>query len=242
MTRSAPATSSVADRFGWLLTAVLVATGFAMWSPSGAAGQLVALVLQGGVLLLALRVAIAPRRLVLLGQAAVAAIVLLSLGLEAAPGASSERRGVVAVLAAALVAAAIAAIVGRLLRLHAIDRRAVLGALCCYLLLGTLFAYVFGVMAAVDGGRFFAGGEEASLASLQYFSFTTLTTVGYGDLAPVTRIGRSLSIVEALIGQIYLVTVVAMLVGNVSLPSARRPPAGRGPGPAGPADVPDPED
>jgi voltage-gated potassium channel Kch len=48
-----------------------------------------------------------------------------------------------------------------------------------------------------------------------YFSFATLTTVGYGDLVAATDLGRSLAISEALIGQIYLVTVVALIVGNL---------------------------
>jgi voltage-gated potassium channel Kch len=48
-----------------------------------------------------------------------------------------------------------------------------------------------------------------------YFSFATLTTVGYGDLVAATDLGRSLAVSEALIGQIYLVTVVALIVGNL---------------------------
>jgi hypothetical protein len=231
--------SSVSDRFGWLLFVVLVATGFAMWSPSGTAGQIVALVLQAGVLLLALRVSSAPRRLVTLGQVAVAAIVVGSLGLGATD--AVQRRAVLAALAALLVVAAIAAIVGRLVGLQVVDRRTVLGAVCCYLLVGTLFAYV-GVVAALDTDPFFADGEQATLASLQYFSFTTLTTLGYGDLAPVTRLGRSLAIVEALIGQIYLVTVVALLVGNLTLPAARRRTDAPGADDGDPSEAPGPGD
>ena len=48
-----------------------------------------------------------------------------------------------------------------------------------------------------------------------YFSFTTLTTTGYGDLTPVLSVGRVLSVLEMLIGQIYLVTVIGLLVGNL---------------------------
>ncbi len=93
-----------------------------------------------------------------------------------------------------------------------------------------MFASLFSAVAALSDVPFFADGATPTLSSLQYFSFTTLTTVGYGDLAPATRLGRSLAITEALVGQIYLVTVVALLVGNVHLPGARG-------GPAPPTDV-----
>ena len=55
----------------------------------------------------------------------------------------------------------------------------------------------------------------ASQRNLLYFSFVTITTVGYGDFTAATDLGRSLAITEALIGQIYLVTVVAAIVGGL---------------------------
>ena len=58
----------------------------------------------------------------------------------------------------------------------------------------------------------------------QFFSFVTLTTLGYGDLVPGTEVGQSLSMVEAVLGQVFLVTVVAMAVGNLgaTLPQRRQ--------------------
>ena len=47
-----------------------------------------------------------------------------------------------------------------------------------------------------------------------YFSFTTLTTTGYGDFAPATSVGKAISVVEMLLGQLYLVTVIGLLIGN----------------------------
>lgn len=93
--------------------------------------------------------------------------------------------------------------------------RVMFGVLCIYLLLGILFAFAFGVAAALADGQFFAGGDAETQANFLYFSFVTQTTTGYGDLVPATGIGRSLAVTEALIGQIYLVTVVALIVANL---------------------------
>ena len=57
---------------------------------------------------------------------------------------------------------------------------------------------------------------NATTSDYLYFSFTTMTTTGYGDLTAATDLGRSFAITEQLIGQIYLVTVVAVIVGNLS--------------------------
>jgi len=88
----------------------------------------------------------------------------------------------------------------------------VLGALCAYLYIGTWFAFAYRAVALLTNAPFFAQpGEERPLNYL-YFSFITLTTTGFGDLSPVYGPGRMLSAVEAIIGQLYLVTVVALVV------------------------------
>jgi hypothetical protein len=87
------------------------------------------------------------------------------------------------------------------------------GVLCIYLLVGSLFAFLFGIVDDLASTPFFASGAGANTSDFLYFSFATLTTVGYGDLTAATDLGRSLAIAEALIGQIYLVTVVAVIVG-----------------------------
>jgi hypothetical protein len=75
---------------------------------------------------------------------------------------------------------------------------------------------VFGVLALyILLGMFFAQAEPVTVARCLYFSFTTLTTVGYGDLTAATNLGHTLSVTEALTGQIYLVTVVSLIVGNL---------------------------
>jgi hypothetical protein len=212
----------LADRFGLLLGAVVLAVGFTMSAPDTGWGLLTAIGLQAGVLVIALRIAVVSRRLLRSGIAVAVALVALTMGAGVAGW--DGPAGFEYVLGAVLVLAAIAAIVARLgSRDGGVDGRTVLGAVCVYLLLSTLFTFAFGAVAAQGG--FFASDEPATLASLQYFSLATLTTVGYGDLAAAARLGRSLAVIEALLGQIYLVTVVALLVGRLG-PSPRRPAGG----------------
>jgi len=97
---------------------------------------------------------------------------------------------------------------------------AVLGVLCIYLLLGMFFASVYGSLEQVGGKAFFAQGVTASIPHCTYYSFTTLATIGYGDLTAATDLGRTLSVSEGLLGQVYLVTVVSLIVGNLG---RRRP-------------------
>jgi hypothetical protein len=71
------------------------------------------------------------------------------------------------------------------------------------------------VVDSLSSTPFFAQHAAANSHNLLYFSFATITTTGYGDLTAGTDVGRSLAIAEALIGQIYLVTVVAAIVGGL---------------------------
>jgi hypothetical protein len=89
------------------------------------------------------------------------------------------------------------------------------GVLCVYLLLGMSFAFLYGVIDAFSSADVFAQGIDATQADFLYFSFSTLTTTGFGDLTAGTGLGRAFAITEALVGQIYLVTVVAAIVSNL---------------------------
>jgi hypothetical protein len=118
------------------------------------------------------------------------------------------------------------ALVGGLLQLvraHGVTPQAVAGALTLYLLLGLVFAWVIGFVAKVETTQYFAQTTDPSTSQIVYFSFTVLTTTGFGDLSAVTHIGRALSVVEMLLGQLYLVTVIGVLVGNFAGRSRRSP-------------------
>ena len=90
-----------------------------------------------------------------------------------------------------------------------------LGAICIYVLIGMLWALLYTAIGALDSRPFFAQIDKTTTADYLYFSYVTQTTVGYGDLTAAGSIGRALAVLEALIGQLYLVTVVALLVGRL---------------------------
>ncbi|MCY1141049.1 potassium channel family protein [Actinoplanes sp. Pm04-4] len=95
---------------------------------------------------------------------------------------------------------------------RAVDRELLLGALAAYLMLGMAFGFAYRCIALLQPGPFFGDAGDAALPDALFFSFVTLTTTGYGDLVPTGNPGRSLAVLEALTGQLFLVTAVAKVV------------------------------
>jgi hypothetical protein len=93
-----------------------------------------------------------------------------------------------------------------------VDQEVVLGALCAYLYIGSYFAFLYSTIAIASGSPFFAQPGADTMLDYVYFSFITLTTTGYGDISPAYGPGRMIAVVEAIIGQLYLVSVVAIVV------------------------------
>ncbi len=118
-----------------------------------------------------------------------------------------------------LVAVAPAVIAGGLVRELRAERRVTVsmlaGVLAIYLLAGMFFSFLYGVIDAFDSDALFAGRSGSTAADQLYFSFVSLSTVGYGDFVPAGHASRALAVAEMLIGQIYLVTVVALMVSNL---------------------------
>lgn len=108
----------------------------------------------------------------------------------------------------------------------------VFAVLAIYILFGVFFANMYVSIDHLGGYPFFAEGQQANVARCLYYSFTTLTTVGYGDLTARTNLGHTLSVSEGLLGQIYLVTVVALIVTNLG--RGRRQPDGSPPAASAP--------
>jgi hypothetical protein len=103
-------------------------------------------------------------------------------------------------------------ILSRILRHDVINMETILGALCVYVLLGIAFAGIYAGINDIESTGFFAQPGPKTNVDFLYFSFITQTTVGYGDLTPGTDVGRVVVTFEALIGQVFLVTLVARLV------------------------------
>ena len=102
-----------------------------------------------------------------------------------------------------------------MLRRRVIDVRTILAALCVYVLFGMLWAYVYSAIGNFGSSAFFAQTvQQPTSADFLYFSFITQLTVGYGDLTAAGNLGRACAVLEALLGQIYMVTIVALLVSR----------------------------
>ena len=95
----------------------------------------------------------------------------------------------------------------------------VLGVLCIYLLFALFFASVHQLLAAFFEPYLNGAGQPPTASDLLYFSVITLTTVGFGDLTPANEIARAVTVAEALFGQLYLVSVVAGVVGGFRRPA-----------------------
>ena len=111
-----------------------------------------------------------------------------------------------------LVPIAILRKIGKEFSEEGVDLEVVLGALCAYLYIGAYFAFLYDVMAHLSKSPFFAQPGADSRLNYLYFSFITLTTTGYGDISPAYGPGRMIAVTEAVIGQLYLVSVVAIVV------------------------------
>jgi len=95
-----------------------------------------------------------------------------------------------------------------------VDTNLIAGAIAVYLLIAVCFSFIYELIYSLDPDSFRGIGENAEIHNtFTYFSFVTITTLGYGDITPLTRIGGSFATLEAIIGQLYLTVLVARLVG-----------------------------
>jgi hypothetical protein len=123
--------------------------------------------------------------------------------------------GAAALVSGVLVIATIVAIVIGVVDQDEVNAQSVTGAICIYILVGLLFLFVYGAIAVLGSGHFFAQGTDGTRSLRLYFSYVTLATLGYGDYTPAGNLGHTLAVLEALIGQLYLVTVLALLVSRL---------------------------
>ncbi len=217
MSIQSPTTSRRArERYGVLLGALIVAFTIQGVAEPGTWQQIVTSTLLGITLLLAFWAADMKPAFLRSAAVVVTGLVILSI-VEAINGNidSGATRITNALLVMLAPPAIILGVVRSLRARQAVTLEAVFGVLCVYILLGMFYAYLYGSINQLGGAPFFAGAQPATVSHCLYFSFTTLTTVGYGDLTARTNLGHTLSVSEALVGQIYLVTVVSLIVANL---------------------------
>jgi Ion channel len=209
-------------RYGLLLLATVLSVAVQGTVEPGAVQQVVVTALAGASLLLAFRAANLTPRLIQIAMALATAALVVAV-VRAAGGGIGD--GAARTMNAALVALgppAVAVGVVRDLRATGQVRlEAVFGVLSLYMLVGMAFGFIYGAIDRFGGDPFFAGGQPATVSHCLYFSLTTLATVGYGDFVARTDVGHTLSVSEALLGQIYLVTVVSLIVSNLGRPARR---------------------
>jgi hypothetical protein len=139
---------------------------------------------------------------------------LLTIALAAIGAFSDDRTwlNVASVVQILLLTVAMGAVLRRVVMAPEVGSRTILGALSVYAVLGILFTFLYGVIERVQGGAFFEGHPDPTGSDFLFFSYTTLTTTGYGNLVPGGQPGRLIAGFEMMAGQIFLVTLVAGLV------------------------------
>jgi Ion channel len=201
--------------YGSVLALIVVLFIFADTAPTAPWATAVILILQG----LTFAIALWTSRSELERHGALVVLVLAAVlaAVELVHGSGRVLTGLVAIFSAVLTIAT-AVVIGRgVMRQHQINSQSVSGAIGVYVLLGIFFIFVFGAIQALGHKPFFVQGH-ASRPLLLYYSFITMTTVGYGDYTSASQVGKTFAVVEALAGQLYLVTVVAILVSQFGRP------------------------
>ena len=174
-------------------------------------GRVISVFFLGITLLLTLRISRARRIWQLLAVVYLVVSTFSAVASEVTPGADTVTQHIT-VLAGVLLIVTPFVILGYIASQSLITTEIVLGAVCVYLLLGFSFAFIYLGLAVVSPTPFFEGQSPATINNTLFFSYTTLTTVGYGNLVPARSLGQAMAMLEALFGQIYLVLIVARLV------------------------------
>jgi hypothetical protein len=135
-----------------------------------------------------------------------------------------DQLGTIFVVCCLLYLIAPFSIVRHLLLRQQIDTEALLGAIAAYLLIGMFFAFAYKAAGEFGSVPFFGAAGPGSLSQDLFFSFVTMTTVGYGNLVPAANPGQTFAVVEAVTGQLFLVVAVGKIISGL------RPRGGQGSG------------
>jgi hypothetical protein len=208
-------------RYPAVLVLMLAAVVFLIAAPSANWSNAVGIAMEGVALVLTVatsreREAVRRREAVAVGLVMIVLVALIAFG--AAP---RWLTWAAAIVVTAGIPVAMARGLLRLLSREGVTLNAVAGSLAIYLSTGLIFAWAVGFIALAGSTPYFAQHTDGTLGEKVYFSFTVLTTTGFGDLTPGTPVGHALAVIEMLIGQLYLVTVIGLLIGNFA--ARRRP-------------------
>jgi hypothetical protein len=208
-------------RYGLLLLTLIVAYLLSAFDVRAAALDL-QVVLFAAVLLLALRTSPLPGRWPVL----IGAVTLAGSGVGVWASATGTQTGLGAadLWKSFVLLMTVILIVRHVLAKPAVTIQSIYGALSAYLITGLMFAACYAAIGHLGHSGFFVDHEPGTTQTFQYFSFTTLTTLGYGDFTAGGNVGRAIAVLEALSGQVFLATLVARLVAAYGVSSRRRAP------------------
>ncbi|HZD37667.1 MAG TPA: ion channel [Actinomycetes bacterium] len=211
------------DSYVLLLVLLLVEYFALMVIPQDRWSRVVSAVMVAGTLLLGLRTSGVGRRTLRAASiaSAVGAVAVIVPSLASRPVLVGQAYAVLGVL----LAMTPPAVLRRVLHHQTVTTETIAGAVCVYVLLGLVFAFLYLAIGSFAPNAFSqpTGSEPKGSATYLYFSFISLTTVGFGDIVPVGKVARALVVLEALLGQIFLVTTVARLVALFSAQGPRPP-------------------
>jgi hypothetical protein len=185
----------------------------------GRVAAVLSAVLYTTTLLIALRTS-RSRRLSRVPRVALLAATAVAVGLAIVG--NDIPQGLATVWFGIVLAITIVVVVRTVLEHPVVTMQTIFGALSAYLMIGLMFAAFYAAINHFSGDPFFVGSQPANTNTLQYFSFTTLTTLGYGDFTAAANAGRAIATLEALTGQVFLATLVARLVASF-VPRSRPP-------------------
>ena len=202
-------------RFGVSLILIIASIFAIAFSGDSDWARVLALVLQGAALLYILWTSDAHKRFLQIARNVVV-ISVFAASLVAIFGTDKTPAAATAIVGALMAVGGPIAIVRRLAREKVIDLEVLMGAMCLYLLIGLFFTFVYSLIQVTQTEPIFVQlSDKATSANITYFSYVTMTTVGYGDLTLGEDIPRMIAVTEALIGQLYLVSAVALVVGRL---------------------------
>jgi hypothetical protein len=176
----------------------------------GRLGTSLVLAIQIGTVALALQAAKASVHIRMFAAGAMSLAAIAAVASLASAGSGAQ--GAAFLAAALLYFVAPMSLLRWIVRKGEVDRQTLLAAVAAYLMIGMFFAFVYRSMSFLQGGPFFGANGEGTNAQTLFFSFTTLTTTGYGNLVPAANPGQSFAVLEMLMGQLFLVTAVAKVI------------------------------